>query len=369
MKIINEGATLVFGDNQKSGETGKYFIFSSGEVCSDGSVIVCGLEKVSMKCSLGKTVVKRSFDGCKTFSDVTRPAQYDEEHFPDYSFLNNHITEIAPGEFVAVYLLVHADPGKPLFHPETDGIQFARVRTCKSYDNGKTWTKPRNLEKDLPDIIVPGKPFLCADGSIGFPSEVHHEWDKGFREGPSARFIKSYDRGETFSEINMIVLEKDVIHGDARLTRDEDNNIVAFFWKFDSINSLDLPVHKSVSKDCGKTWDIPYPTTLVSQITSPLYFKKGLMLGITQDRMSIPSAIKAYLSYDEGMSWDLETCEIVFNGKIPPVDGDAFKSFDQYQFGYSWLIKTGENRAIAVYWHANENNTRSISVTKLLVSE
>jgi hypothetical protein len=364
MKIIKRNSYCVLDGKEKC-----IYLMPSIEKLSDGSIIISAMQASYMRDAQAKIKTLRSFDGCKTFKESIPPTIHDEQRYPEKGYVNCHITEIAPGELLSVYMLVHAMPGEPIYHPTADGIVDCSVRTVKSFDNGKTWTQPKDIDVKWPDVIAPGKPLVLKDKSIGIPVESQKIWDKPFVKWPIAGMIKSYDRGESFRELNLMVEMDGVVHGDGRLAVDENGYIIAYLWKYDLINVKDMLVHMSESHDNGKTWTFPVPLNLKGQITSPVFLENGTILCITQDRFSALPGIKAYLSYDRGMNWDFENGITVYGNENNPGTDNPFQGFVNYKFGYSSLLKMTEKLVLATYFYANEHDYMSIGITELEIAD
>ncbi|NJD01104.1 MAG: exo-alpha-sialidase [Ruminiclostridium sp.] len=303
IKII--GSFIVSGDVTPENNS-KFYTFPSPTRCMDGAILCCTLVGSEKSGPDGRIKLYKSTDECETWSEMDSPTLQDEKNDSGYGYLVCHITEIEKECLLAVYVRVQRfNREEPLFHPKTDGIQYSEVRITKSYDNGKNWTQPMTLDYILPDIIIPGKCLVLPDGTMGIPCEVWHEWDKGFKEGPSSRLIFSYDNGKTWPGASIMAIDKmkESIYGDPRLTILEDGRLIALFWRYCLKTGEDIPVHRVESEDNGKTWSEPYNTGIAGQIANPISLFDGLMLCIFQKRFGDPG-IKAVLSYDNGVTWD-----------------------------------------------------------------
>jgi len=307
----------------------------------------------------------RSTDGGKTFVQVPHPNAADAREHPEWGYLMGFVGEVSPGKLTSVYEYIETDESKPLFSPETDGMQPAYIRCTVSDDNGATWSPASNIGFTLPDIIVPGQPYAQPDGSIGFTTEIHDVWENGYVEGPSAWFIISRDGGRTYNEGYLMAAEDGIIHGDARVTFDGDEMIV-YFWRYDIKNNRDDPVHRSVSSDGGRTWSKPQPIDLKMQISNPFFVERGLTMCLTQDRFGESPGLKAILSYDEGQTWDFSSAVYLFGTDSRPDGTNPFAQFDQYKFGCSTMRRLSQNEAMCVYWH-ELNGHKAVSVNKIAV--
>ena len=364
-EIILEGP---FSVTQQSPESlSRFYHFPSMEKLSNGEIILCCKElEGGMNDPGGRILLFRSADNGKNWEQGVPPTIHDEEEFPGKGYMMAHVTELAPGELIAVYSLIDTDASRPLFNPETDGAQPSRVRTVKSHDNGISWEEPRDIGFQSRDIIVPSRIILLPDGSCGFPCEMHDHWEGGYEEGNCSRFIRSYDGGETFNEGNIMAASEGILYGDARPTFIDDE-VLVFFWTLDLKNMKDLPIHVVSTKDSAGSWSSPKPINITTQIMSPLYLGNNLMLAIHQDRFSGSPGIKALLSSDRGMNWDRATEVTLFGADNRPEGTNPFTEFDQFQFGYSSLLKTGEDSCLASFWH-REGDTTAVSVMGITIN-
>lgn len=333
------------------------------EKLSNDEWIICCREIKDLLDPKGRIRTRRSFDKGKTWHDGVPPTCHDEKECPQNGFLMCHITELAPNELLAVYMMIHTDESKPLFHPATDGMQFTRVRITKSFDNGKTWAKPKDIEYEYPDLLVTSKAILLPDGSIGIPCETHNIWDESYKKPVAAMLIKSYDRGYTFPEGITVACDPSILYGDARPVFDR-NELSLYFWTYNMAKNEDTYIHRTKSTDNGKTWSKASPINLKMQITSPLFVRKDLMVCACQDRFSDKPGIKAFLSYDSGMNWDPESELTIFSANSKPDDTNPFGQFTQFKFGYSTILKLSQRQCAVCYWHDNSVTT-SISVSIL----
>jgi len=362
-EIKLEGPFNVTG---REGNSSNFYHFPSMENLSNGEILLCCKElEGGMNDPKGRILLFRSADEGKTWGKGTSPTYHDESDYPEKGYIMAHVTQLAPDELIAVYSLIDTDSNKPMFNPETDGMQNARIKITKSFDNGTSWEKPRDIDFQSRDIIVPSKIIKLPDGSCGFPCEMHDHWEGGYKEGNCSRFIKSYDGGRTFDEGKIMAALEGILYGDARPVF-IDNDLVIFLWTLDLVKMKDLPIHLISTKDNAETWSKPSPINITTQIMSPLYIRDNLMLAIHQDRFSEKPGIKALLSYDRGLNWDKTTEVTLFGADSRPDGTNPFTEFDQFQFGYSSLLKTGKNTCLASFWHQDGKAT-SVSVVKITV--
>ena len=365
MKIVTDGPFPVIG-NFNGSTPSRYYHFPSMELLESGELLLCCKELAAgMDDPLGRIRLLRSHDGGRSWRGGLSPTCHDEALNPDKGYLMAHITATGEHELTAVYSRIDTDPARPLFNPDTDGMQNAVVRTVTSSDSGMSWSEPADIEFTSRDIIVPGKIVVLRDGTMGFPCEMHDHWEGGYREGNCSRFIKTGARKASFCEGGIMAGDEGILYGDARPVWIGDT-LRVFFWTLDLARMQDLPVHYVETMDNARSWSAPRPAGITTQIISPVYLDEGLMIAIHQDRFSENPGLKALLSYDNGISWDRRTEITLFRADSRPDGTNPFAQFDQFRFGYSSMIRTGERRCLASFWHADGEAT-AISVIELQV--
>ena len=328
--------------------------------CSDGSFLFTTLVGSEKSGPDGRTKVLKSTDDCRTWQERPSPTVWDEQANPGWGYMMCHLTETAPGRLLAAYLRTDRfNPEEPLFHPETSGMQPAVIRLAQSLDNGNTWSQPWDLDYVLPDLIAPGRFFHLADGALGMPFEVWHEWDKGWREGPSTRLIISRDNGKTWPEGGIIARDetRKLIYGDPRLTMLPGGRLVVLLWVYNIEPENDLTVHRSESSDNGLTWSPVHGTGLVSQIANPAWLREGVMAAVYQRRFGEDAGLRAVLSYDDGLSWDPETDTALWKQGHHTDDKNPFSGYEEFTFGYSTVLRLSEHEVLVPFWVSNGRTT------------
>ena len=350
-------------------EDSKFHTHPSVTRLSDGSFLCCALVGSKKDGPDGRIKVYKSADACKTWKEIASPIPQDERDDRRYGHVVCHITELDAGCLIAVMMIAQRfNPEEPLFHPETDGMQPCDVKVAKSSDSGGSWTRPKVLDYHHADVIAPQRCIILPDGKLGIPCETWHEWDKGFREGPSARLILSNDNGESWPEAASMAEDdkKECFYGDPRLTILPDNRIVALLWKHNFIAGKDLPIHRVESVDMGATWSQPCGTHIEGQIANPVSLAGNQMLCVYQKRFGDDAGLKALLSYDDGKSWDRQT-EVSILTMGHHVDStNPFSGYDAYTFGCSSVLKLSDSEVLVSFW-ANNGTATCIRMLRVQV--
>jgi hypothetical protein len=198
------------------------------------------------------------------------------------------------------------------------------------------------------------------DGALAVPFEVWHEWDKGFREGPSTRMIFSRDGGKTWPQEGIIARDahRRLIYGDPRPTLLPDGRIVVLLWKHDFVAEQDHPSHCSESRDGGLTWSPPRSTGIAGQIANPVALGGGVVVAFYQKRFKPGSpGICAILSFDDGATWLSETDTLVWTAPTQNAGTNPFSGYEMYSFGYSSAIRCPDNSILLTFWAGNGPTT------------
>ena len=347
------GNYIAAGDeNAKKGSS--FYTDPSLTRLSDGSFLLVTLEDPVRKLGPeGRFKAFRSIDHCKTWSEMTAPTIHDEKN-PRYGYRLCFITEIEPGNLLASYVRVdRTNRDEPQFHIETDGMQYSEVRLVRSYDNGETWNEPATLDYQLPDLIMAGGFVRLPDDHLGMPCEIWHEWDKGWREGPSTRLIRSFDNGETWPEASVMARDEHTasIFGDPKIAVLPDGKLMALFWRYSLASGKDMPIHSSLSADSGRSWGAPKSSGIVGQRSSPVSLGDGLVLCVYQKRFGEDAGLKGIMSFDEGKTWTPDSDQSIYRIGHHTNDTNPFSGYTHsYAFGYSSVLKASDHEILIPFW-------------------
>lgn len=367
MKIHISPLTCVLGDAVATKASAGYH-FPCAEVLSDGSIYICARKDKGMNDPFGTTEAVRYIPETGDLIPMPSPTQRDLDENPGTSAYSCYVTELAPGELIALYGLIYPEGHETVFDEKTYGMVRTVLRTARSHDGGETWDAPEDLAYQTPDILIPSQIFRTKDGILGFHVEMHNHWEADYAEPIQARFVYSVDGGKTFDRAASIPHDADFLAGDARPTVDGSGRICSFFWGFDMKDMRDLAIFRSFSSDSGRNWSRVEPIGLKKQITSPFWLEGEKYLCIYQERFSAHPGLYAALSTDGGRTWDEENAVGIFVRGSAPKSENAFDSGNDeaYTFGYSTLTRLAADRALVTFWHAN-GGTTCISVCELRV--
>lgn len=239
--------------------------------------------------------------------------------------------------------------------PEETG-QFMLV---KSEDDGKTWSKPINITKQMKDpswklfFNGPGNGITMEDGTLVFAAQY-----KDKNAIPHSTIIYSKDGGENWhvgtgaksetTEAQVVELSDGSLMLNMRDDRNRKN-------RKDSVNGRSV----AITKDLGKTW-IEHPTSrkaliepncMASIISFERDGQKDVLFfsnpnsKVARDHMTIKA------SFDDGSSWPEE---------------NQVEIFQQAGYGYSCLTQIDENYIGILYEGSGDLYFQKIAVKPIL---
>ena len=242
----------------------------------------------------------------------------------------------------------------PGMEPEETG----QLMLTKSDDDGRTWSEPINITKQVKDpkwrfvLQGPGKGITMKDGTLVFPAQYRSENEEPHSGKPFSTLIYSKDRGSTWH----IGTGVQINTNEAQLVELGDGSIM--------INCRDLRGGSRsvfVTRDLGQTWEehpssrsaLPEPVCMASLIRvetekfGPLLFFSNPPQRSGRHHMTIK------ISNDEGMTWPEKWHTLV----------------DERTTAYSCMTVVGEDQVGLLYEAPGELYFVRYSVEELLAED
>lgn len=242
----------------------------------------------------------------------------------------------------------------PGLEPEETG----QLILVKSDDDGKTWSKPINITKQVKDpkwrfvLQGPGKGITMRDGTLVFPAQFRGENEEPVNGKPFSTLIYSKDRGKTWKIGTGVKIDTT----EAQLVELEDGSIM--------INCRDnRGGSRSIytTKDLGITWQehpttrgaLPDPVCMASLIHEetkkygPLLFFSNPATTRGRNHMTIK------VSSDEGLTWPEKWHALI----------------DERSSAYSCLTRIGNDEIGLIYEAPGELYFVRYSIDELLAGE
>ena len=185
-----------------------------------------------------------------------------------------------------------------------DGWRSSQLRCIASTDNGRTWSKPVNMARDL-GYLVRCHALVASNGNWILPAYDERDWT-------GLMFI-STNRGKTWAMSQRISdgggFEAGVIQPSVIERR--DHALRALLRK----GPKPALICESYSRDFGRTWTRPQPTRLPNPNASvdQVKLRNGHVALIFNNSGTERTPLTAALSTDEGATWkvmrNLETAD------------------------------------------------------------
>jgi len=230
----------------------------------------------------------------------------------------------------------------------------------KSFDGGKNWT-PASI------ITVDGDNQWCSrdavteleDGSIILPV-----YKSVGTEAERAYLIRSFDEGITWSDAALIAEDskgaksmfRGVNYNEVSVLNLNHGRLLAMIRSDSSYRSVSDQymaiggtgeLTQSWSDNAGLSWSPLHLTGIWGQPPNLLKLKNGAIL-CTYGYRKPPYGIRACISYDNGITWDLQN-EIIIKENCPFWD-----------MGYPMSVQREDGTIVTVYYWVSENKTRYI---------
>ncbi len=333
--LNSENNSMVYGQIAKQisdGTMGQYEAFPDLRKLANGDLLVVYYASEGHIGPSGKIIMRRSSDNGITWSNpqviVDLPGN---DRDPS-------LFQTSKGTILCNFMTFYSRDQDPAFV----------VRVIRSTDNGKTWSKPIDIESPFKKVTASSSPIIeLKNGDLLLPvygretKNGHPSDKKGERD--RAAFLRSTDDGQTWKDPIILESNNTEHHQEPSLLGVNDDTLLCMVrpkggWSW--------------SKDLGKSWSpVQY---LNINVDCPYLFSvddKTLLCGLRH--RSAPLPISMLVSRDMGKTW---------SDPIPMANGaGAYPSIQQltdnlYAFAY-YRDDPGPSRIWMLYFQLNENGT------------
>lgn len=283
---------------------------------ANGDILVAASERKFHMCPFGREIIIRSKDNGKTWS-------LPEEIYN--SELDDRDANLLRLDDDTIILSWFSSTAFEELWPErfksfsTKSIKkLTGTWMIKSFDNGLTWER----EKSKLPVGMHISPVQLSDKSLITIGP------KNPKDSLSMSVYKSDDLGVNWYKTCEI--DGYPVLNENHIIETEPGCLLAL------IRSRDF-LHKSISKDYGKTWSKPEATQIWGFPAQMLKLNDGRIL-CTYSRRKHPYSIEAVLSNDNGETWDTDNTIILYSFE------------DEPDMGYPSSIELNENEIFTVFY-------------------
>jgi hypothetical protein len=233
-----------------------------------------------------------------------------------WAYRGPQIREIPDGRLVMTATRFKTEGGT-LFDPVSEALQRPEMLLFWSNDRGHTWSAPQVVPVDLPPEKYTwngaGTLLQLSPNRWMYPLET---WKPEGYEGPpdqKAAAVFSSDRGRTWGELTVVADDPTgrLLWWDQMCAVLPDGRIYTLIWTHLYGTSDDLPNHRVISADQGRTWSRPQPTNLLGQVCTPIPLTDGRVAAIYNFRHD-PEGISVAITEDL-TTYDVEHEIVVFD--------------------------------------------------------
>lgn len=308
MKILDEGI-LYYNPNPGYESIHAFFPYIEQ---IDEKEFICLYGRGSAMASADRVVAKlRSIDGGKTWKEegvIWDPSRDDKR----FCYYHGAAAKLKNNKLIAVLTRFdRSNPRELMWDPATSfGYPHPDIVILWSKDKGHTWSKPQIVP--FPEGMVGnhGGPIIELDDGnlmLGW-EEWKHSSIQASVEQKSLAFI-SEDGGNSWNNLVTVAdgAKQKIGYFDQRFAKMGEGHLLVLFWTFDIKTDKAISVHRSISRDNGRTWSGPEPTNITDgTIAHPVKLDNGKLLAAYTIRYGENPGIYAALSEDEGIEWDVK---------------------------------------------------------------
>lgn len=306
-----------------------------------------------------QTMQARSTDGGRTWQ-FEGPLFTEQRPTPTSSNLRISLTP--GGELVAFgarWDRSRDDEG--LTNPATLGFVETELIMLRSADGGRSWSGPTTINPPLvgPSFEICSPVLALNDGRWLIPTATWKGWDGECPNGMKAIALVSHNRGDTWPEYVDVMdgTAEGVIYWEQKIIDLGDGRLLAVCWTHDLASGQDREVHYALSHDAGRSFDMPRPTGLHGQTTTPIFLGDGRIVCVYR-RTDAPGLWAAYVHLD-GDAWVNET-QLPLWGQAAQgggyvVGGDNLShAFARLRFGLPAGLLLPDGEVFAAFWCVEE---------------
>ncbi|MEX2567911.1 MAG: sialidase family protein [Cyclobacteriaceae bacterium] len=264
-------------------------------------------------------------------------------------------------------------PHLPYYDTQDESLKDTRIFYSFSENNGLDWSILQLMDTSMLGGPVPltGPPMRLGDGSLICQFEINKYKSDPKKWVHRSALLFSGDEGKTWGDPVLVTNYPDMYYWDQRPNVLADGyTLVNFFWTLDGRKNAYLNIHRSISRNGGRSWTYPEDTGIYGQPGRPVEIMEGKLATIDIDRTKNPT-ITVRISSDEGRTFDEDL--VVFQASLPQQDSryikmnDAWAEMAQFSVGHPHLVYLGKEELLAYFYQGRHPDHTGISYVKISI--
>ena len=247
-------------------------------------------------------------------------------------------------------------------NPETGGLPGGKNLVCFSKDDGRTWTRPRELLHSYREVLeVSGPCIQLRSGALvalGTPIPLY---DGSCPSGHVGIALRSSNRGRSWCDDIVYYDNPPISPLEARLCQMTDGRIVALIWALDVASGTCYNNQALVSHDDGITWSAPIDTGVAAQASSLIALEGDLLLSIHSHRETEPIGVFVRLVDFAGDRWKV-AAEAAMWERAPALKVTNWTDMGaNLRFGQPSILALGNDEFLAYHWSIENGQGRILA--------
>jgi sialidase-1 len=349
----------VIYENDRPHVHSRHGYFPGLALLSNGELICLFSLAEAFEAPNATTRISRSCDAGRSWSLDPQPL-YDRRVLPFETSDYLKPTQLHDGSVVAVGYRFHRhDPESPISIAATGGILPGDDIVSHSADGGKTWSVPRLIDRQYPELLeISGPCCELTSGDLVAVASLYRMPDGSSPSGHFGVLLRSSDGGVSWDDSSRFfeVPHASVAPLEPRICEMQPGRLVALVWAYDMLHDRHLPNHVVVSNDDGRSWSLPVDTGNWGQASGLMWLGGDLLLTAHAHRGNDPGLYVRIVDFSTD-HWK-PLCETVVYGRealTQTRDGQAMpEMFRSLRFGQPSLLRLPDGDVLASHWCIEE---------------
>lgn len=260
---------------------------------------------------------------------------------------NPALGQLKDGTILLSYVILRGydESGVKFKKPGRSGRPFDGVYIVRSYDGGRTWTKPERSEaihafyNDQGAVSPFGKIVQLPDGTVLMSVYFEFHDERGFQ----TYLFRSRDNGRTWDDPTLVGKG---VNETAILALREGTLLAAMRSGKDQGEALSI----TMSRDQGHTWSTPASVTQVREHPADLIQLRNRDILLSYGERNPPYGIRALVSHDQGRTWTAPSAPLILANDASNID-----------CGYPSSVQLPDGKLLTLYYQVNDAATAPAS--------